>query len=184
MSVEAKSFSGSSALQPSEDRTPLRLFLTLTLLLPTVIVIVNFIIGVLTPITAGADDDMTLFDGVWRLVQGQHLGIDFYDPKGFGLFQVAALLWRLVGPHYYVVRASADLFALIIIICAAVVAARQLRQATGLAALFCMTVAFIASGPCIYGVNGYGMSAYFGLTFIYDRPLMAGLLVLICAEFR
>ena len=67
MSVEAISFSGSSALQPSEERTPLRLFLALTLLLPTVIVIANFIIGVLTPITAGADDDMTLIDGVWRL---------------------------------------------------------------------------------------------------------------------
>ena len=155
MSVEARPFSGPPALQSSEDQTPLRLFLALTLLLPTVIVIANFIIGVLTPITAGADDDMTLVDGVWRLVQGQHLGIDFYDPKGFGLFQVAGLLWRLVGPHYYVIRASADLFALIIIICAAVVAARQLRQATGLAAFFCVTVAFVASGPSLYGMNAY-----------------------------
>lgn len=53
-----------------------------------------------------------------------------------------------------------------------------------LAALFCVTVAFVASGPSLYGLNGYnGMDAYFGLTIIYDRPLMAGLLVLFVQSF-
>ena len=154
------------------------MFLVLILLLPTLIVLGNFVVALLTPLTAGTDDDMTLIDSVWRLVQGQHLGQDFYDPKGFGLFQVAALLWRLLGPHYYVMRVSADLFALVLVICSAIVAARQLRPMAGLAALFCITVAFVASGPSLYGMN-----EYFGLTVIYDRPLVAGLLILFVQIF-
>lgn len=180
MSAEARPYSSFEvpALKQSGGEVPLLPFLTLTLVLPTVVVVVNFVIGVLTPLTAGADDDMTLIDSTWRFVQGQHLGIDFYDPKGFGLFQVAALLWRLLGPHYYVMRAAADLFALVIVSCAAVVAVRQLRHAAGLAALFCVTVAFVASGPSLYGMN-----QYFGLTVVYDRPLMSGLLVLFVQSF-
>jgi hypothetical protein len=166
------------ASQQSSRKLPLVPFLALTLLLPTMIVIGNFIIGVLTPLTAGADDDMTLIDSTWRLVQGQHLGIDFHDPRGFGLFQVAALLWRLLGPHYYVMRAAADLFAFVIILCGSVVAARQLRYAAGLAALFCVAVALVASGPSLYG-----MHEYFGLTVVYDRLLMSALLVLFAQSF-
>jgi hypothetical protein len=167
-------------LPPEQDdeKIPITTFLVLTLLLPALIVFANFVVGVLTPLTAGADDDMTLMDSVWRLVQGQHLGHDFYDPKGFGLFQVAALFWRILGPHYYVMRLSADLFALVIVLCSSIVAVRQLRQRAGLAALFCITVAFIASGPSLYGMN-----KYFGLTVVYDRPLMSGLCVLFLHAF-
>jgi hypothetical protein len=142
------------------------------------IVIGNFTIGILTPITAGADDDMEAFDLVWRLVQGQHFGIDFHDPRGLGLFQVAAILWRLLGPHYHVMRASADLFALVIVLCASVVAARQLRHVVGLAALFCITVAFVSSGPSLYGMN-----EYFGLAVVYDRGLMSAMSVLFVQSF-
>src|SRR5579863_1158070 len=91
------------------ESTPLAPFLALTLFLPAAIVVGNFIIGALTPITLGPEDDMMLIDPVWRFVQGQHLGTDFHTPFGFGPFQVAAVLWRVLGPHYYGLRASADL---------------------------------------------------------------------------
>jgi hypothetical protein len=166
------------AAQQSSERIPLLPFLALTLFLPTMIVLGDFVLGVLTPITGGADGEMQLLDSVWRLVQGQHPGIDFHDPLGFGPPQVAAMLWRLLGPHCYVLRASADLFALVIIFCGCVVATRQLRQVAGLAALFCVTVAFVASGPSTYGYDGY-----FNMALSYNRLLMAGLLVLFVQSF-
>jgi hypothetical protein len=180
MSAEARAFVdlGAPTAQSSAGRIPLGPFLALTLLLPAIIVVGNFLIAVLTPITAGFNDDMILIDHVWRLVQGQYLGIDFHNPYGFGLPEVAAILWRLLGPHYYIIRASVDLFALVITLCGATVAARQLRNAAGLAALFCVTVAFVGSGPSLYGMN-----QYFGLACVYDRTLMAGLLVLFLQNF-
>jgi hypothetical protein len=167
-----------TAAQQSGERFASAPFLALTLLFPTAILVLNFVIGVLTPITAGPDDEMTMIDPVWRLVQGQHLGLDFYDPRGFGQFQLAALLWHLLGPHYYVMRLSADLMALVIVLCSAMVAVRQLRDRAGLAALFCTTVAFVASGPSLYGEN-----QYFGLTVVYDRLMVAALLVLFLQSF-
>jgi hypothetical protein len=160
------------------ESTPLAPFLALTLFLPAAIVVGNFIIGALTPITLGPEDDMMLIDPVWRFVQGQHLGTDFHTPFGFGPFQLAAILWRVLGPHYYVLRASADLFAIVVVLCCCVVATRQLRHSRGLAALFCVTVAFEASGPSIYGwFHDFGMSLF------YDRLLMSGLSVLFVQSF-
>ena len=167
-----------AAAQQSGGRMSLVPFLALTLFLPVAIVIGNFVIGTLTPITWAPEDDMVLIDPVWRLVQGQHLGTDFHDPMGFGLFQVAAMVWRLRGPHYYVLRTAVDLFALVIVLCGCVVATRRLRHVAGLAALFCITVAFAASGPSVYG-----MPADFGLSLTYDRLLMSGLAVLFVQSF-
>jgi hypothetical protein len=157
---------------------PLATFLALTLLLPVVIVIANTVIGALTPITANYDDDMSLVDPVWRIMQGQHLGIDFHDPRGFGLFQVAGVLWRLLGPHYYVLRASNGLIAFAIVFCAWLVARRQLRHVPGIAALFCITVALEASGPSIYGDV-----LHFGMSLSYDRLLMSAFSVLFVQTF-
>ena len=64
------------APEHSSDKMSLVPFLALTLFLPTIIVIGNCILGALTPITDGAVDDMSMLDTVWRLVQGQHLGVD------------------------------------------------------------------------------------------------------------
>ena len=166
------------ATQLSSGKIPFASFLALTLLLPTTIVIGNCVLGALTPITDGVEDDMSRLDGVWRLVQGQHLGIDFHDPLGFGFFQVAAVLWHLLGPHHYILWAATALFAIIIVCCGCVVAARQLRHTAGLAALFCMTIAFVASGPSIYG-----FSHYFSFCLSYDRLFMSGLLVLFVQSF-
>jgi hypothetical protein len=170
-------FVGPPAAQHS-GRRPLAPFLALTLLLPTVIVIGNFVIGVLTPIDWGPEDDMEFIARVWRFVQGQHIGTDFQDSFGFGPPQVAAMLWNLLGPHYYVLRASADLFALVIVLCGSVVATRQLRYAAGLAALFCVTVAFEASGPSIYG-----LTHHYGMALTHDRLMMSGLMVLFVQSF-
>jgi hypothetical protein len=157
---------------------PLVPFLALTAFFPATIVIVNFLLGVLTPTTLGLEDEFMLIDPVWRLVQGQRPAIDFHHPLGFGLSQTAAMLWRLLGAHCYVLRVSAALFAVIIILCACVVAIRRLRHMEGIAALFCMTVAFVATGPSIYGIP-----SQFGATLSYDRLLMAGLLVLFVHSF-
>ena len=165
-------------VQQSDRRMPLAHCLALTLLLPVVIVIANSGIGALTPITANYDDDMSLIDPVWRLVQGQHLGIDFHDPRGFGLFQVAGIFWRLLGPHYCVLRLSSGLFALAIVFCGCLVARRQLNYVPGLAALFCITVAFEASGPSIYGDP-----LHFGMSLSYDRLLMSAFSVLFVQTF-
>jgi hypothetical protein len=179
MSAELQSFLHVvPPVQQSGERVLLLPFLALTLILPTIIVIVNCILGVLTPITDGAEDDMSDLDLVWRLVQGQRFGIDFHDARGFGLFQMAAMLWRLLGPHHYILWASAALFALIIVCSSCAVAIRQLRDAAGLAALFCITVAFVASGPSIYG-----FPHFFSFCMWYDRLLMSGLLVLFVQSF-
>jgi hypothetical protein len=167
----------SAAAQQSGRRTPLAPFLALTLFLPAVIVIGNFVIATLTPITWAPDDDMSLIDPVWRLVQGQHFGTDFHDPLGFGLFHMAALLWRLLGPHYYVLRAAVDLFALVIILCGCVVATRRLPHKAGLAALFCITVALTASGPSNNGSHDFGMA------LTYNRLITSGLAVLFVQSF-
>jgi hypothetical protein len=166
------SLSGAEAPAAQQSSGPVP-FLALTLFLPAAIVIVNFVIGALTPITDWLEDDLMLVDPVWRYVQGHHVGTDFHDPFGFGPFQVAAIIWRLFGPHYYVLRASADLFALLIVLCSCVVATRQLRHAPGLAAFFCITVAFEASGPSIYGyLHDFSMALF------HDRLLMAAFSVL------
>src|SRR5262245_45240911 len=166
------------AAQKSSGEMALRPFLALTLLLPASIVIGNFVIGAMTPITDDPEDDMALIDHVWRLIQGQRLGTDFDDPRGFGFFQVAAAIWHLLGPRYEVLRTSADLYALMIVICGCIVATRQLRHAAGLAALFCTTIAFEASGPSIYGdTNNFGMAVS------YNRLTVSGLAVLFVQSF-
>jgi len=153
-------------------------FVTLCLILPLLIVAANFVIGAFAPITAFFKDDVSLIDPVWRLVQGDRLGIDYHDPRGFGFFYLAALLWHWLGPHFYVLRAAADIFALVIVGCAFVVAADRLRQSVILAALFCIIVAVEASAPSIYGTT-----RDFGTALVYDRLIMAGLLVLFVQSF-
>jgi hypothetical protein len=161
-----------SAVQ-SERWPRLSYFLALTLVVPVAVVVGNFIIAILTPLTWAIDDEMELIDPVWRLIQGQHLGTDFHDPIGFGYFEVATIVWRLFGPHQYVLRAATDLFALVTVVCGCFTAMRRLRYSSGLAALFCVVVALIASGP-----SNYGMPADFGNALAYDRVLVAGLAVL------
>jgi hypothetical protein len=164
--------------QQRDQNTPIHWLILAILLLSTIVVLGNFVIGAMTPTTFGFEDTLSLVDPMWRLVEGQHLGIDFHDPLGFGLFQVAADLWRLLGPQFDFMRGAIDVFALAIVWCGCVVAIRQLRYAIGLAALFCITVAFIASGP-----STYGDTHNFGIAVTYNRLIISALSVLFVQSF-
>jgi hypothetical protein len=153
-------------------------FIALTLALPAVVVLCNFLIGVMTPITLWPEDDIMLTDTVWRVVQGQRLGIDFQDVLGFGPSQVAAVLWRLFGPHYYLLRASNSLIALAIVVLGCAVAVRRLRNRLSLAVLFCVTVAVEATASSIYN-----LPHQFGMAVSYDRLTVASLSVLFVLSF-
>src|SRR5260370_35056328 len=65
------------------------------------IISLNTIISAACPVTAFPYDDMFLIEGVWRIVQGQRDGADFYNPIGFGLFLVGATVCRIVVGHRY-----------------------------------------------------------------------------------
>ena len=160
------------------DSAPGAVFVALCLVLPMLIVVANFAIGARVPITAFFKDDISLIDPVWRLVEGHQLGIDYHDSRGFGFFYLAALLWRWFGPHYYVLRAAADVFSLVIVACAFLVAQYRLRRSVLLSMLFCITVAVEASAPSVYGTT-----RDFGMALVYDRLIMAGLLVLFVQSF-
>src|SRR6266436_346848 len=83
-----------------------------TCLVSATIVIVNFLIGIAAPITDGMRDEIAFLDTLWRSVEGQRVGIDFHNPVGFGPYQLGALLWKWLGPHYYVLRLATMLFNL------------------------------------------------------------------------
>jgi hypothetical protein len=75
------------------------------------------------------------------------------------------------------VTASITCFALAIVLCGCVVAARQLRHTAGIAALFCITAAFEASGPSIYGETHD-----FGMALAHDRLMMSALVVVLFVQ--
>ena len=69
-----------------------------TFFLSAAIIGINLLINLTSPVTAFPHDDFILIDGIWRIVQGQHAGIDYYDPVGFGLTHIGAAWWRVIGP--------------------------------------------------------------------------------------
>jgi len=123
--------------------------LRMLLAVSATIVIANFLIGIFAPITTGLDDEIAFFDTLWRIVAGQRFGID-YHTYGFGPYQVGALLWHWLGPHYFVMRISIALFCLAIAACGCIVTKRRLAHRPVLAWLFCVTLAFQVSSPSIY----------------------------------
>src|SRR5271167_2193355 len=88
-----------------------------TCLLAAIIVIFNFFIGIFAPVTDGLRDEIAFLDTLWRSVVGQRVGIDYHNPVGFGPYQLGALLWHWLGPHYYILRLATMLFNLSIAIC-------------------------------------------------------------------
>src|SRR5271156_4277277 len=119
------------------------------LLLSAIIIVANFLLGTFAPIYAVSDDEMIFFDALWRVVVGQRVGIDFHFAPGIGPYQLGALLWHWLGPHYYVMRLAITLFSLSIAFCGCIVAERTLARRTNLALLFCVTLAFQVSAPGI-----------------------------------
>lgn len=146
------------------------------LFLSAIIIISNFFIGIFAPTTDGLDDEITFLDTLWRVVVGQRVGIDYHNPMGFGPYQLGAILWHWLGPHYYVMRLAIALFSLLIAFCGCIVAERTLVRGTGFAFLFCVTLAFQLSAP------GYGV-AEFGMAGFYDVQIESALAVLFLLTF-
>src|ERR1700692_185412 len=136
-----------------------------SLLLCAAIIIVNFLIGVFAPITDGLRDEIAFFDTLWRTVAGQRVGIDYHNPVGFGPYELGALLWHWLGPHYYVLRLAITVFNLLIAVCACVVCGRTLARRVDLTLLFLVTVAFELSAPAVYQSAPTALS----MAGFYDR---------------
>ncbi len=149
-------------------------FLRKSIFLSAIIIISNYFIGIVAPTLAGLDDEIQFLDSLWRVVVGQRVGVDYHNPLGFGPYELGALLWHWLGPHYYVMRLAITLFSLSIAFCGCVVAKQTLTRRTDLALLFCVTLAFQLSAPTIYesARTSLSMSGY------YDRQIVSALAVL------
>lgn len=147
--------------------------------LSATIIIANFFIGIASPTLADIDDEITFLDMLWRSVVGQRVGIDYHDPLGFGPFQLGALLWGLLGPHYYVMRLAITLFSLSISLCGCIVADRTLARRSDLALLFCATLAFQLSAPSAFKSSNTSLS----MAGFYNRHIVSALAVLFLLAF-
>src|SRR5262249_2841473 len=116
----------------------------------------------------------TFLDTLWRVVVGQRVGIDFHYPIGIGPYQLGALLWTWLGPHFSVMRFAITLINLLIVVCGCIVAERTLARRSNLALLFCLTLAFQVSAPtvCNNVITDLGISEF------YNRHIMSALAVL------
>jgi hypothetical protein len=138
------------------------------------IVAFNSVVAATAPVTAFPYDDLFFFDAIWRVVQGQHAGSDFYNPLGFGLFHVGAAAWGLFGAHRWILNLTSAIFNEVIIACSAGIISRRLSFSPRYTFLLCAVIAFEASAPSVYGwpIVSLGMSAF------YNRISVAALIVL------
>ena len=143
------------------------------------IISVNTIISAACPVTAFPYDDMFLIEGVWRIVQGQREGADFYNPIGFGLFHVGAAWWRILGAHRYVLPLTSATFSVFIMLCASIVCARRIWFSVPYYLLICGVLAFETSAPSVYGWSFFAM----GSAAFYNRLTTAALAVLFIQWF-
>ena len=146
--------------------------------LSAIIIIANFLIGIFAPTSYDIEDEIGYLDTLWRVVSGQRVGIDYHNPMGFGPYQLGALLWHWLGPHYYVMRLAVTLFNLSIAFCGCIVAAQTLARRVDLALLFCATLAFQVSEPTIFGDY-----ILLGMSSFYNRQIVAALAVLFLLTF-
>jgi hypothetical protein len=146
--------------------------------LSAIIITANFLIGIVAPTSYDIEDEIGYLDTLWRVVLGQRVGIDYHNPMGFGPYQLGALLWHWLGPHYYVMRLAVTLFNLSIAFCGCIVAARTLARRVDLALLFCVTLAFQVSEPTIFGNH-----ILLGMASFYNRQIVAALAVLFLLTF-
>src|SRR5262249_34018321 len=99
-------------------------------------------------------------------------------PQGFGPYQLGAVLWHWLGPHYYVMRLAIALFNLSISLCGCIVAKRVFARRMDLGSLFCVTLAFQLSEPTIFGNH-----VLLGMSGFYNRQIVAALSVLFLQTF-
>jgi hypothetical protein len=143
------------------------------------IIIVNYLVGIACPTLILIDDEMSYLDTLWRTVVGQRASIDYHNPMGFGPYQVAALLWHLIGPHDFLMRVAITLVSLLISFCGCIVAHRVLAQRIDLALLFCVTLAFQLSTPTVLGYEKSALS----IVAFYNRHIVSALAVLFLQTF-
>ena len=143
------------------------------------IISVNTIISAACPVTAFPYDDMVLIEGVWRIVQGQREGADFYNPIGFGLFHVGAAWWRILGAHHYVLPLTSATFSVFIMLCGSIVCARRSWFSVPYYLLICGVLAFETSAPSVYGWSFFAL----GSAAFYNRLTTAALAVLFIQWF-
>jgi hypothetical protein len=143
------------------------------------VIAINSIISATCPITAFPYDDLTYIDGVWRVVQGQRSGTDFYNPIGFGLFHIGAAWWRVVGPDRSVLALTSATFSALIMLCASIICARRVWFSVPCYLLVCGVIAFEASGPSVYGWSFFSI----GMAAFYNRLSSAALVVLFIQWF-
>jgi hypothetical protein len=122
---------------------------------------------------------MFLIEGVWRIVQGQREGADFYNPIGFGLFHVGAAWWRILGPHRDVLPLTSATFSAFIMLCASIVCARRIWFSVPYYLLICGVLAFETSAPSVYGWSFFAL----GSAAFYNRLTTAALAVLFIQWF-
>ena len=146
--------------------------------LSAIIITANFLIGAIAPTFYDVEDEIGYLDTLWRVVSGQRVGIDYHNPMGFGPYQLGALLWHWLGPHYNVMRLAIALFNLSIAFCGCIVAQRMFARRADLAWLFCVTLAFQLSEPTIFGNH-----VLLGMSGFYDRQIVAALAVLFLQTF-
>ena len=149
------------------------------MILSTGIIAVSLIINSQCPVTVFPYDDLFLIDGMWRIVQGQRAGTDFYNPIGFGLFHIGAAWLQMLGPHRYVLALTSATFSAVIMLCATIIAARRVWFSHPYYLLTCGVLAFEASGPGVYGWSVFTM----GMAAFYNRLSAAALAALFLQWF-
>jgi hypothetical protein len=146
---------------------------------PLAVVMMNFATSSVTPVTAFPWDDLFLFDGIWRVAQGQIAGVDFYNPLGFGPFHLAAVFWRALGPNRAALPFAIAVINAAITLCASTIVTRRphLNGPPGL--LICVVIALEASAPSVYGWSFWAI----GTAAFYNRLTTAALAVLLLQWF-
>jgi hypothetical protein len=170
---------GFTVLSQTDDDLEARSLTIKTFFLAAAIIGVNLLINLTSPVTAFPYDDFVLIDGIWRTVQGQHAGADYYDPIGLWLCQIGAAWWRVVGPDRSVLALISATFSIIIMLCASFVLANRFWFLPRYCLLVGAVLAFEASAPSVYGWSIFmtGMAAY------YNRLSVAALAVLFLQFF-
>ncbi|MCB2048721.1 MAG: hypothetical protein KDE32_10905 [Novosphingobium sp.] len=145
------------------------------------VILINFTVSLVCPTSHILEDEIAFYDTIWRTVSGQRLGLDYHNPLGFAPFQVAALLWKAIGPYEHILKLTNTL----LVIPVAWLGCRAVRRYTALPPIFALlaaiVIAFELSAPNSFG---FGIDpTKVGTTGFYNRISIACLVVLFLHAF-
>src|SRR5215469_11891298 len=177
--IRSSDSAGFTVLSQTDDHLEARSLTIKTFFLSAAIIGANLLINLTSPVTAFPYDDFALIDGIWRTVEGQHVGIDYDDAIGFWLSHVGAAWWRITGPDRNVLALTSATFSIITMLCASFVLTNRLWFLPRYCLLIGAVLAFEASAPSVYGWSVFmtGMAGY------YNRLSVAALAVLFLQFF-